>query len=188
MIDDLPLVDLQFGISQLSGNKPLFISLLGKFKEEYLNINAKLDTAVQHQEMNEAKHLVHTLKGVSGNLGMRRLHQASKDFEQCLKDASELNNSLTVLTETVTATLDEINRLSNDDTPQTETATSNQSSPNEHSKQQLIDALNRNEYIPHAKLSELIRSLDMSPNNQAALEKAISDLDYPVALNMLQSS
>lgn len=188
MSENLPLVDLQFGVTQLSGNRTLFISLLGKFKEEYLNVNDKLEQFLANKELQEVKHIVHTLKGVAGNLGMKLLHQASKDFENCLKTESDFKVQFKLLTQTVSVTLDEIHRLTNENESNSATHNNISSEAQEDHKKVLIAALTRNEYIPHAQLTEMLGAMKLSATNESALKKAIGDLDYPVALQLLQSS
>jgi len=71
------VVDIDFGMSQLSGNKKLLFTLLGKFTDEYRSLDADLQAHVAKGDFNKAYSIVHTLKGVTGNLGLFALHNAS---------------------------------------------------------------------------------------------------------------
>ncbi len=78
-------INLEFGLSQLSGNKTLFLRLLQKFADEYQQASDKLQSMVDNQQWQEARLYAHTIKGVASNLGFTRLHLACKETEAELK-------------------------------------------------------------------------------------------------------
>ena len=53
------VLDIDFGMSQLSGNKKLLFTLLGKFTEEYRTLDASLQACIAKGDFNEAYSLVH---------------------------------------------------------------------------------------------------------------------------------
>ena len=76
--------DTQFAINQFSGNKFLLVQILEKFIKEYQYFDTLITEQLQQEDLQSVKKQLHTLKGVSGNLGMKALHQASKNFEESL--------------------------------------------------------------------------------------------------------
>jgi PAS domain S-box-containing protein len=84
-------IDVEDGLDRIGGNKKLYMSLLEKFHEKNVNIIEQIKTAIQNQDQELSVRLVHTLKGVAGNLGALELSAAAAKFEPRLK---ETGNSL----------------------------------------------------------------------------------------------
>lgn len=78
---DLNIFDTQFAVNQFSGKKELLLQILEKFINQYQHFDSELMNLLQQSDLGTLKQQVHTLKGVSGNLGMNALHQACKEFE-----------------------------------------------------------------------------------------------------------
>ena len=57
---------------------------------------------------------------------------------------------------------------------------------NAQGKQDLLTALNRNEFITPSKLDQYIRDCALDAAGQVALRDAIDDLDYPAAIALLE--
>lgn len=66
-------INVDTGISRFMGNEGLFLKFLGKFLQD-TNF-AGLAEAVKKQDVEEAFHCAHTLKGVCGNLSMDELYK-----------------------------------------------------------------------------------------------------------------
>ena len=84
------VLDIDFGMSQLSGNRELLFKLLRKFANEYRTLDADLQALVAKHAFNDAYSLVHTLKGVTGNLGLFALHEASKPIESGFRNEQQV--------------------------------------------------------------------------------------------------
>jgi len=80
------VLDLKFGLSQLSGNKTLLLTLLNKFSDEYRSLDDDLQAFMRNEQFDDAYSLIHTLKGVTGNLGLFALHQRSKYIESAVRN------------------------------------------------------------------------------------------------------
>ena len=78
-------IDAESGLQRLGGNLKLYRSLLLDFHERYAGTPDKINAFLSKGAQAEARALVHEVKGVSGNLSMDRLHQASKELESVLK-------------------------------------------------------------------------------------------------------
>lgn len=79
--ESLPGIDMAAGLKVAMGNTGLFRRLLQGFHQDYQNSAAVLRQALADGDLKEAGGLVHTLKGVSANIGARRLHEAAKALE-----------------------------------------------------------------------------------------------------------
>jgi polar amino acid transport system substrate-binding protein len=92
---DLPGIDLNWGLERVGGNKQLYQNLLSEFvaiHREDMNI---LETYLRLGNIDGARHILHTLEGVSGNVGAHALQHASKTVHNTLK--SEGAHSMTHL-------------------------------------------------------------------------------------------
>ena len=63
LMQEQPMViDFDFGLRQLNGNRSLLYRLLRKFAAEYQSLGTRLQTMLAQQDITEAENLVHTLK------------------------------------------------------------------------------------------------------------------------------
>ncbi|MEO5362387.1 MAG: response regulator [Magnetococcus sp. DMHC-8] len=84
---DLPGVDVSAGLERLGGNRRLFRSLLLQAGRDFSPVAAQLRHALQGKRQDDllaAKSLVHTLKGVAGNVSAISLHKAAIALEQAM--------------------------------------------------------------------------------------------------------
>ena len=183
MTQDLPVLDMQFGVSQLSGNRQLLIKLLNKFREENEETVERLQQALQQQDLSTSKSIVHTLKGVAGNLGMRVLHQNCKRLEEAILHQQDTHSLFVVFAESVEMTFEKIKAESAASSPEFLA----QPEKAENGQVALITKLKQNEYIPPDELERLLSGLTLEPCLIEKLRESINDLDYPIALNILES-
>jgi two-component system, sensor histidine kinase and response regulator len=78
-------IDFDDGLARVAGNRKLYRNLLAKFRASNQEIIAAIGKAVERGEDETAQRLVHTLKGVSGNIGARAVHSAAQRLEHSLK-------------------------------------------------------------------------------------------------------
>lgn len=75
-------------MGRLMNNKKLYEKLLNRFEAEYGDFFEKMRVAVDENNLEEASHLAHTMKGLGGNLGAEDLHAASLAVESIVKTGS----------------------------------------------------------------------------------------------------
>jgi len=78
--ESLPGIDIASGVRRLGGNKKLFVEILGDFQRDYSDSAARLKDLFLHGDLENAKRLAHTIKGVSGNLSAHDLYQISHNL------------------------------------------------------------------------------------------------------------
>ncbi|MBI4914067.1 MAG: response regulator [Acidobacteria bacterium] len=81
----LPGIDLEAAMKRLGGNRALLEKLLGIFDRESAQAPQRIREALEREDWKSAEHLVHTLKGTSGNLSATDLHRACADLEAALR-------------------------------------------------------------------------------------------------------
>ncbi len=87
-VGELEGIDIEDGLSHLGGNQKLFNELLHKFVERNDQFISRLKEDFSAGNFDLVRRSIHTLKGISGNLGMKRLHQACKDAEDNIGNES----------------------------------------------------------------------------------------------------
>lgn len=195
------LIDLKFGLSQLSGNSTLLLRLLQKFSDEYIDAENKLTLLFTQQNWDGARTYLHTIKGVAGNLGITQLHQASRQAENEIKSVPELPASFPFFCETLSATLTYIQTLQANpglleegglekEVPgkaETENDTTAEAATNIAAPDDFIRALEQNEFIAQEQLDAWLAASTSDSEMQQQIRDAIDDLDYENALALLNS-
>ncbi len=178
------VLDIEFGMSQLSGNKTLLLTLLNKFSDEYRGLDDDLQSFMKTSEFDKAYSLVHTLKGVTGNLGLFALHNASKAVESSVRNEKTLPSGYPEFIALLNETLAAIAALSSDavkeEKPAVDSAVASQA------KAQLIAALRASEFISQSKLDEWRDALALPADTRQAVEDAVDELDYEEDIEHLE--
>jgi polar amino acid transport system substrate-binding protein len=81
----LPGIDLQWGLERVGGNRQLYQNLLTEFVAIHGEDLSALETCLGLGDIDGARRILHTLEGVSGNVGAHALQQASKTLHKALK-------------------------------------------------------------------------------------------------------
>lgn len=88
MIESYPFMeDPAAVLDRLGGNEAFLHRLLGKFLVSYRDTRAELTRLLHEGQYGEAYRLVHSVKGVSSNLGMGNLYRLSVSLEVLLKES-----------------------------------------------------------------------------------------------------
>lgn len=178
---DLNMFDAQFAVNQFSGNQSLLVQILEKFVQQYEHFDALLAEHLKQDDLNAVKQQVHTIKGVSGNLGMKALHQACKELEENLDNQvteHTIEEFLLIFKQTLTLVKTYSKEESIPKSPETASV--------QDEKAELIAALKRSEFISENKMQSYAKALNLSSDKLNELEQAIDDLDYARAIELLE--
>ena len=90
ILHNLKGLDVQAGLSNVAGNRELYLRLLDRFAKHYSRSGAELRDTVQRMEYDasayeEAVRLAHTAKGVAANLGAHALAAVAGELESAIK-------------------------------------------------------------------------------------------------------
>jgi PAS domain S-box-containing protein len=77
VVPRIPGVDIEDGLRRVKGNSALYLKLLNMFRERQANIATQIRNALKNQDYTLAKSLVHSFRGVSGNIGARDVYEAA---------------------------------------------------------------------------------------------------------------
>ncbi len=84
-IPDLPGIDIEAGLARVVGNKKLYLDLLHRFMKDQEHSAADIEQALTIRNHQVAERLVHTAKGVSGNIGAIELQKTAERLEAAIK-------------------------------------------------------------------------------------------------------
>ncbi len=97
MPSEIPGFNLEAGLNKIRGNTGLFKNMLKNFYQNYHDAGKRIHSHLNVKEMEKARQLVHSIKGVSGNLGADALFTAARDLNDSL--TKEKDNRLGSLAE-----------------------------------------------------------------------------------------
>jgi HPt (histidine-containing phosphotransfer) domain-containing protein len=80
--------DLEDGLKRLQGNEKLYTKLLKNFATKYAGMAAGIDEAIESLDFEQAHGMVHSLKGMAGNLAAVELQSATIGLEKLVKHAN----------------------------------------------------------------------------------------------------
>tara|TARA_B100000745_G_C20153938_1_gene395469 strand:+ start:4326 stop:4685 length:360 start_codon:yes stop_codon:yes gene_type:complete len=83
-------VDAPKALMLLANNEDLYKRLLTIFKEDYANFFSDISQVIADGDKAKAKQMLHTLKGVAGNLGATELFDEAKNLDEHMKDELDL--------------------------------------------------------------------------------------------------
>lgn len=76
-------IDTKAGLGYIMDDAALYAKILKDFSENYDGIAGKLTHCISYDK-EEAKRIVHTIKGLSAGIGAKRLHDAAVRFDESL--------------------------------------------------------------------------------------------------------
>jgi len=177
--------DEEFGLNQLSGNRDLLLKMLDRFAADYASFDEEITQLVNAGQLADAKSKAHAIKGVSGNLGFWQLHHASKMLEEALKNESPIEkDTLNQFTVAMTAALEKVQQVKAGPSASNEQPSAVSDGT---ALQDLITLLENFEFIDSDRLAELLDAAGIDSGKRPDIEQAINDLDYPTAMELLNS-
>jgi len=188
-IEDIPAfvtVSSIEGLRRVGGNVGLYLRLLRKFREKGSDHYDEIIRELTHGEMDVAVRMAHTLKGVSGNLGIMEVFEAAKKAEAELKAGKLEDSTLAALKSAVDATLEDLSKMAVQEAG-AESAGSSVRMEDVKSKIETLAELLRND-DPEAKvLLEEIGPVEGFENSFLEIKKLVESYDFEGALNILKT-
>ncbi len=79
-------IDTKAGLARVGGDKKAYKKILICFSESHIDTMDAITSLLEKGGFEEAKRLVHTLKGISGNIGANDLYTAIRNLEVALRE------------------------------------------------------------------------------------------------------
>ena len=87
--ETIPGINIQSGLRRCGGSGKLFLELLRSFRETRYDTLSRVKRSLEDHDLATAGHLVHSLKGVSGNLAAEELFETAKKLESAIVNRDE---------------------------------------------------------------------------------------------------
>ncbi|ABK45561.1 multi-sensor hybrid histidine kinase [Magnetococcus marinus MC-1] len=110
VLPELTGVDVQAGLARVGGNAELLRKLLVRFAQENSAITQKISNLATENPA-QAGELIHSFKGVAGNLGMPQVAKSARAVELALKGSESLDAALHGLTRVLDPILKGLSKL-----------------------------------------------------------------------------
>ncbi|WP_177417979.1 response regulator [endosymbiont of Lamellibrachia barhami] len=81
-LPDLPGIDTAEALERLGGNKTTYCRILRNYRDRNIDLVDRIAADIRNEELSEAAHQAHSLKGSSGNIGAKQVHQYASTVEQ----------------------------------------------------------------------------------------------------------
>jgi two-component system sensor histidine kinase/response regulator len=185
---DVAGLDVVDGLRRVAGNVKLYRALLRQFVEQQADAVSKISASVEQQDFALTERLMHTLKGVSGNLGAKTINGLAAELEISLRnrDVRSLDAGLPRLSIELAQTMEAIrNSLAADSVdprpPPVAFDPTETVAQLKHLKQMLVDD-------DGAALDQLLDARErfegiLSDTDLNTLERAVRDFDFTTALD-----
>jgi signal transduction histidine kinase/CheY-like chemotaxis protein len=115
----IPGVDIQAGLARIKGNRKLYKKLLLQFISAHKNTVKSINEALNSENFDLARQIVHDVKGISGNISAMDLHVMAKELEARIEqkkteEVQELLQQFTIAMDKIVEAIAESD-LSNDE-------------------------------------------------------------------------
>ena len=96
IIPEINGLDISSALKRINNKKKLYLSIIEKFYNNNQNVISEIKNLIKKEDFETAKRVIHTLKGVSGNIGAESVHEKSKLVEKNIieKNTEKLNKEL----------------------------------------------------------------------------------------------
>jgi HPt (histidine-containing phosphotransfer) domain-containing protein len=78
-------VDVTGGLKRVAGNKRLYRDLLRQFAAKHGDVGSQILTAIKSGDRKLAERIAHTVKGVSGTIGLQQVFTAAESLERAIR-------------------------------------------------------------------------------------------------------
>ena len=95
ILPDIDGLDFAGGLKRLAGNKRLFRNLLVQFASKQADLHAQISAAVSSGNPKVVEGIVHSIKGVAGNIGLTRIFAAAEKLERAIREEDTAVQALT---------------------------------------------------------------------------------------------
>lgn len=82
-------IDIDEALAQLGGSEKLYKTLVMGFFERYQGVDVQIETLLSEDQLDEARRMAHSIKGLCGNLGTNQLRERAMALEYAIRDESE---------------------------------------------------------------------------------------------------
>ncbi|WP_408645526.1 response regulator [Vulcanococcus limneticus] len=194
-------LDVAGALRRTAGDEALYLKLLNSFANTQRTAVEQLEQALGSGDHTTAERLVHTIKGVAGNLGAMALHRSADALEQALREGAPaetaqqtFNQSLTSTVQLLDAALGQTVLASSTETDQAGPAEAAPDQGLADTHRELLNTLaslidcGDGEAIELAAREQTLLQRILGDQVYAQLHRQLEDLEFEAALSTLQTA
>ena len=110
-IPEIEDLDIKSGLARVGGNKKLYMDLLRQFRDHYADMIDELKASLMKNDRITAQRIVHTVKGVAGNIGAQLIQSEAADLELAILEKRESKIQIEILNKVLIDFIEELNRM-----------------------------------------------------------------------------
>jgi len=190
---NLPGINIKDALKRVGGDSNLLSKLLKKFSVNHGDAVAEIESAIDSGNRDRAIRLAHTLKGLSGTIGARQLHETAKVLEASIRaEETETGRFLDGLSKELSRVITGITAWDENDRRDDAEPASAVSEMDMARVQLLLDEievlLEDDDTDAGRKLAELkaIPGASAAANEWAIMEQRLGEYDFDKALEELE--
>ena len=185
-------IDIELALDQLGGSDKLYKTVVTGFYERYKEVNRTIENHMKNGEVEEARRLAHSIKGLCGNLGAMKLKEKAMDLEMAIKtNVSNQQGYLHAFAEELASVVEDVtmileNRYGSDDVGAMHQLTG--SNPFVSACRSLLTALRTYRYSEVKVAKENLTNGQIPENFQediSAVVDLIESFEYDMAIERL---
>lgn len=190
--ENLPGVDIHYGLSRIGGNKTLYKKLLHEFVSDHEQDLEQLNCAIKKEHYEDARRIAHTIRSVSGTLGATQLEQQAELLEQYLAQNSSPTDMYESFSQALTLLLSQLKAYFAEDTQRS--GSNALRKENKHLQQQQIvalkESLHRGDSESRALFQKLKYALQahLTQNQLSDIENYIEEFEFEQAEHCLAAA
>jgi len=188
---NLPSIDTEYGLSLAANKMELYLSLLNDFYQHNKDIASNLEQYIADKDIEAAYKTVHSMIGISGNIGALHLSQTSRELEAELKEGLPQPDQVNDFLNALSLVLKDIKDLKLTEEEKEKTAASDSENPIDQGQlSQIIETLRTRLTEGHSKAEQSIPELKRCLNGRLpelvqSLAEHINQFDFAQALATL---
>ncbi|MBF0547276.1 MAG: response regulator [Candidatus Riflebacteria bacterium] len=194
----LNVINLEEALRRIRGDTNHFKKILTAFKNDFKDVLEKINDAVIRRNCEETANLLHSLKGVAGNISANHLFETVREFEEQLKrqEQSDYSDNLSRLEKHFTDVMIAIQRLEDDKEIQKDSTKNQRKVKSDEIDKDVLTGLfsefhrtlsknNISAEQYHEKIKKVLENSEFE-SEISGIENCIEKLDYKGALQFSQ--
>ncbi len=180
-------LNVQWGLKRIGGNRSLFYKLLKEFHQDHHNDIQLLQHAIDSNQIETAKRIIHTIKGITGNIGAHKLQQLASELEQDINSLDNYATALSLFTQEFILLMTEFEKFLKQTLIVSTVKVSLSKEQLLKQIEKLYQSLNQGDSDAVTLLNNIKGNLyEISANQTKSLQQAIEDYDFEQAVTFLK--
>jgi len=180
-------IDIDWGLKRVGGNRKLFAKLLCEFYQDHRLDIELLAKALLMEDKGEAQRIIHTIKGVTGNIGAQKIHEICIALEQDILSSEDYELNLTAFKKGFSELMDELSEFNQQGEVKELQGAVLKNTQLAQEMQRLYGLLQEGEVGAIDSLQKIAPNLNQQEKAVVeGLHSAIEDYDYDLALTQLK--